>query len=42
VSNFTDVTQSDIAATMLQYLDLDFRDFNPAAGPPIPKSFTPR
>ena len=42
VSNFPDVTQSDVAATMLQYLDLDYRDFNPAAGPPIPKSFTPR
>jgi hypothetical protein len=31
-----DLTQSDIAATMLQYLGLDYRDFNPAAGPPLP------
>ncbi len=37
-SDFPDVTQSDIAATMLQYLGLDYRDFNPNAGPPIPGS----
>lgn len=35
------VTQSDIAATMLQYLGLDHRDFNPDAGPPIPGSLDP-
>ena len=32
------VTQSDIAATMLQYLGLDHRDFNENGGPPIPCS----
>jgi hypothetical protein len=32
------VTQSDIAATLLQYLGLDPREFNPKAGPPIPGS----
>ena len=42
VSDFPDVTQSDIAATMLQYLRLDHRDFNPAAGPPVPGSFRAR
>ena len=36
--DFPDVTQSDVAATMLQYLGLDYRDFNPNAGPPIPRS----
>jgi hypothetical protein len=36
--DFPDVTQSDIAATMLQYLGLDWRDFNPNARPPIPGS----
>lgn len=36
------VTQSDIAATMLQYLGLDYRDFNASAGPPIPGSVKPR
>jgi hypothetical protein len=36
--DFADVTQSDIAATMLQYLGLDARAFNPAAGPAIPGS----
>ena len=35
------VTQSDIAATMLQYLGLDHRDFNPDGGPPIPGSLKP-
>ena len=40
--DFPDVTQSDVAATMLQYLGLDYRDFNPAAGPPVPQSFNPR
>ncbi|MGE0466150.1 MAG: AP protein [Steroidobacteraceae bacterium] len=32
------VTQGDVAATMLQYLGLDHRDFNPDGGPPIPGS----
>jgi hypothetical protein len=32
------VTQGDVAATMLQYLGLDYRDFNPDGGPPIPGS----
>lgn len=35
VRDHADVTQSDIAATMLQYLGLDHRDFNPDGGPPI-------
>ena len=38
VSNYPDVTQSDIAATMLQYLGLDHRKFNPDSGPPVPGS----
>ncbi len=38
VGGYADVTQSDIAATMLQYLGLDYRKFNPVAGPPIPGS----
>ena len=42
VSDFPDVSQSDIAATMLQYLGLDHGDFNPAAGPPVPGSFRAR
>jgi hypothetical protein len=37
-SDFPDATQSDIAATLLQYLGLDARDFNPDAGPPLPRS----
>lgn len=37
-SDFPDVTQSDVAATMLQYLDLDWRAFNAEAGPPLPGS----
>jgi arylsulfatase A-like enzyme len=36
--NFPDVTQSDVAATLLQYLGLDVRAFNPNAGPPVPAS----
>ena len=40
--NFPDVTQSDVAATVLQYLGLDWRDFNPNAGPPIPQSLKGR
>jgi hypothetical protein len=42
VRNSPDVTQSDVAATMLQYLGLDYRDFNAAAGPPVPGSLKPR
>jgi len=38
VQNFPDVTQGDVAATMLQYLGLDYRKFNPDAGPPVPGS----
>ena len=41
VSNHPDVTQSDIAATMLQYLGLDPNKFNPDAGPPISSSLKP-
>jgi Type I phosphodiesterase / nucleotide pyrophosphatase len=37
--DFPDVTQSDVAATVLQYLGLDHREFNPDAGPPVPGSF---
>jgi len=33
------VTQSDIAATALQALGLDYRQFNPRMGPPIPAAF---
>jgi type I phosphodiesterase/nucleotide pyrophosphatase len=40
--DFPDVTQGDVAATMLQYLGLDWRDFNPDAGPPIPRSLKPQ
>jgi hypothetical protein len=39
--DFPDVTQSDVAATMLQYLGLDHRNFNAGAGPPVPGSLTP-
>jgi hypothetical protein len=42
VRNHPDVTQSDIAATMLQYLGLDYRRFNADAGPPVPGSLTTR
>ncbi len=38
VRDHADATQSDIAATMLQYLGLDYRQFNPDAGPPVPGS----
>ena len=38
VSGFPAVTQSDVATTMLQYLGLDARAFNPDAGPPVPRS----
>jgi hypothetical protein len=33
------VTQSDIAATALKLLGLDYRQFNPKMGPPIPAAF---
>ena len=42
VGKYPDVTQSDVAATMLQYLGLDYRQFNPDAGPPIPGSLKAR
>jgi hypothetical protein len=41
-TNVADVTQSDVAATLLQQLGLDWKDFNPKAGPPIPGSYKPR
>jgi hypothetical protein len=34
------VHQSDVAATMLRLLGLDWRDFNPDAGPPIAAAFS--
>ena len=37
-TNVPDVTQSQVAATMLQSLGLDYRKFNPHADPPIPGS----
>jgi hypothetical protein len=33
------VTQSDVAATALKLLGLDYREFNPRMGPPIPAAF---
>ena len=33
------VTQSDVAATALKALGLDYRQFNPRMGPPIPAAF---
>jgi hypothetical protein len=33
------VTQSDVAATALKLLGLDYRQFNPKMGPPIPAAF---
>lgn len=39
--DFPEVTQSDVAATILQYLGLDPRAFNPDAGPPVPGSLKP-
>jgi hypothetical protein len=35
----TPVTQSDVAATALKALGLDYREFNPKMGPPIPDAF---
>jgi arylsulfatase A-like enzyme len=40
--DFPDVTQGDVAATMLQYLGLDWRKFNAEAGPPVPGSLKKR
>jgi hypothetical protein len=37
-----DATQGDVAATMLQYLGLDWREFNPSARPPVPGSLIAR
>ncbi len=34
-----DATQSEIAATILRLLGLDYREFNPHAGPPIDAVF---
>ena len=39
VAPATQVTQSDIAATALKMLGLDYRQFNPRMGPPIPAAF---
>jgi len=36
--DFPDVHQADVAATLLQHLGLDWRKFNPEAGPPVPRS----
>jgi hypothetical protein len=36
--DFPDVTQSDVAATMLESLGLDWRAFNADAGPPVPRA----
>jgi hypothetical protein len=41
VKDHPTVYQADVAATLLQFFDLDYRDFNPQAGPPIPGSFAP-
>jgi arylsulfatase A-like enzyme len=35
----TPVTQSDVAATALKLLGLDYREFNPEIGPPIAAAF---
>ncbi|MEX0734135.1 MAG: hypothetical protein WD944_01115 [Steroidobacteraceae bacterium] len=40
--DFPHVTQSDVAATMLQCLGLDYRKFNPDAGPPVRGSLEAR
>jgi hypothetical protein len=42
VKGLAGATQSDVAATMLQYLGLDHREFNPKSGPPIPASLKAR
>ena len=41
VRNQPDMTLSNVAATMLQYLGLDYRQFNAEAGAPIPGSLAP-
>ena len=33
------VHQSDVAATVLKFLGLDYREFDPEAGPPIEVAF---
>jgi len=40
VAPATTVYLSDIAATLLQFFGIDYRQFNPAAGPPIPDTLT--
>ncbi len=42
VADVVDVTQGTVAATLLQYLGLDWRKFNADAAPPVPGSFNPR
>ena len=39
--DFPDVTQGDVAATMLQYLGLDRGEFSGGARPPVPGSLKP-
>ncbi len=39
VADHPTVHLADVAATLLQSLGLDYRDFNPDAGPPIPGAF---
>ncbi|MGH9389090.1 MAG: alkaline phosphatase family protein, partial [Vicinamibacteria bacterium] len=39
VSDTAPVHQSDVAATILKLLGLDYRDFDPKAGPPIAMAF---
>lgn len=41
VRNLPGVTQSNVAATVLQAFGLDYRKFNAGAGPPIPGSLKP-
>lgn len=42
VRNTPGVTQGTVAATMLQHLDLDWREFNPDAATPVPGSIASR
>ena len=42
VEGLTGVTQSSVAATLLQYLGFDHREFNPMSGAPIPASLKAR
>ncbi|HJS75758.1 MAG TPA: AP protein, partial [Vicinamibacteria bacterium] len=39
ISNADPVHQSDVAATVLRLLGLDYREFDPEAGPPIAAAF---